>query len=210
MKLSLFVTQGTAQGKSIPITVPQFIIGRDPQCHLRPSSPVISKRHCAIVIREGKAFLRDFGSTNGSFVNGEPLKGERELKHKDQLKIGPLFFEVRIEMPVAIDKPTPLPEVKGSAKAEPNLGDEEAIADLLLDGGDQEQLGLSAVDQEPDMGSTILDLNAAKVAEALANKDQAKPPNAPAAKKAAPAAAKSSTQSAAEAILAKMHRRNRK
>src|SRR5205814_201567 len=69
----------------------------DPQCHLRPASPLISKRHCAILQKEGKVFLRDFGSTNGSFVNDEPVKGERELHHDDQLKIGPLLFTVRIE-----------------------------------------------------------------------------------------------------------------
>src|SRR5258708_10676714 len=131
MKLSLFVTQGNAQGKSIPITVPQFIIGRDPTCHLRPASPSISKRHCALLIREGKAYLRDFDSTNGTFINEQPLKGERELKHKDQLKIGPLSFEVRMEAPAPVDKPTPLPEAKVPRSAAP-LGEEEGIADLLL------------------------------------------------------------------------------
>src|SRR5206468_555445 len=65
MKLSLVVlSEGKAQGHTIPITLPQFIIGRDPQCQLRPPSPMISKRHCALLIKGGKAFVRDFGSTN--------------------------------------------------------------------------------------------------------------------------------------------------
>ena len=47
MKLSLLVlTPGKMEGKSIPITIPQFVIGRDPQCNLRPASALISKRHC--------------------------------------------------------------------------------------------------------------------------------------------------------------------
>ena len=215
MKLSLFVTQGNAQGKSIPITVPQFIIGRDPQCHLRPASSVISKRHCALLIREGKAYLRDFDSTNGTFINEQPLKGERELKHKDQLKIGPLSFEVRIEVPVPVDKPTPLPEAK-AARTEPALGDEEAIADLLLDMKDDEKVTLDVAAEEPSQGSTVLDLDALKRAAELQQEDAAgpdqgkKPGSNPGVKKSAPAASKSSTQSAAEAILAKMHRRNRK
>lgn len=211
MKLSLFVTQGNAQGKSIPITVPQFVIGRDPQCHLRPASPTISKRHCALVVREGKAYLHDFGSTNGSFVNEQPVKGEKELKHKDQLKIGPLAFEVRMESTVTVDKPTPLPEPKAAPK--PPAGDEEAIAGLLLDMKD-EDVGLGDVAVEPDQGSTILDMNAAKLAAEMQKHEAAQKlgtPPAPAKKPAASApAAKSSTQSAAEAILAKMSRRNRK
>src|SRR3954453_16962067 len=109
MKLSLQVSVGKAAGKVISITVPQFLIGRDPQCHLRPASPIISKRHCALLVKGGKVFVRDFGSTNGTFVNDEPVKGERQLSHDDLLKIGPLSFRVNIEAATPVDKPTPLP-----------------------------------------------------------------------------------------------------
>ena len=85
---------------------------------------------------------------------------------------------------------------------------------LLLQ--DDEQVTLDAA-EEPSLGSTVLDLEAAKrVAEKLeedaANMDQPKKPgSSPGVKKSAAApASKSSTQSAAEAILAKMSRRNRK
>src|SRR5437899_13075750 len=98
MKLSLVVeTAGKWEGKTIPITLSQLIIGRDPQCHLRPASPMISKRHCAVLVRGDKAFLRDFGSTNGSMVNDQPVTGEVELHDKDNVKIGPLLFVVRLE-----------------------------------------------------------------------------------------------------------------
>ena len=80
MKLSLVVkAAGTQEGKVLPITLSQFVIGRDPQCHLRPASPMISKRHCALVQRDGKAFIQDFGSTNGTSVNDQPVKDEIEL-----------------------------------------------------------------------------------------------------------------------------------
>lgn len=215
MKLSLIVTQGNAQGKTVPINVPQFIIGRDPQCHLRPASPVISKRHCALLIREGKAYIRDFKSTNGTIVNDEPVDGERELKDKDRLKVGPLNFEVRIELPVPVDKPTPLPEVKAPS-ASAHAGDEEAIADMLLDADDAaagDGIDLAAGSGEPEQGSTILDLDAVKrAAEAQETQEMPadRPGSKPAVKKTPPPVNKSSTQSAAEAILAKMSRRNRK
>ena len=39
MKLSLVVmTDGNNRGKVLDITLAQFIVGRDPQCHLRPAS----------------------------------------------------------------------------------------------------------------------------------------------------------------------------
>ncbi len=93
MKLSLVVlTPGANQGKALEIKLSQFVVGRDPQCHLRPASPMISKRHCALLQRDGKAFVRDFDSTNGTFVNNAQIKGEVELHDGDQLKIGPLLF----------------------------------------------------------------------------------------------------------------------
>ena len=61
MKLSLVVlTPGKQEGKALEVKLAQFVIGRDPQCHLRPASPMISKRHCALIQRDNKVFLRDF------------------------------------------------------------------------------------------------------------------------------------------------------
>jgi predicted component of type VI protein secretion system len=116
MKLSLVVlTPGKMQGQALEIKLAQFLVGRDPQCHLRPASALISKRHCAVVQREGKVFVRDFDSTNGTFVNDVPVKGEVELHHDDKLKIGPLLFGVKIEVPT-VDKPTPPPPTRPAAR----------------------------------------------------------------------------------------------
>ena len=140
MKLSLVVmTTGKQEGKLFEVKLAQFVIGRDPHCHLRPASPMISKRHCAILQREGKAFLRDFGSTNGSFVNDEPVKGEVELKNADRLKIGPLLFTVQLETTAPAVRPTPRPAAE-AAKPKPvavektahsGHGDDEIAAMLL-------------------------------------------------------------------------------
>jgi pSer/pThr/pTyr-binding forkhead associated (FHA) protein len=93
MKLSLIVlTPGKTQGKAIAISLSQFLIGRDPHCQLRPASPMISNRHCALLTRGGKVFVRDFESTNGTFVNQERVRGEKALKHGDHLRLGPLSF----------------------------------------------------------------------------------------------------------------------
>jgi len=117
MKLSLVVlTPGPNQGKTLEIKLAQFVVGRDPQCHLRPASPMISKRHCALLQREGKAFVRDFDSTNGTFVNNVQIKGEVELHDGDQLKIGPLLFKVAAESTTPVNRPTPPPPTKPAAQ----------------------------------------------------------------------------------------------
>jgi pSer/pThr/pTyr-binding forkhead associated (FHA) protein len=119
MKLSLVVAQGVHSGKVIPIASSQFLVGRDPHCNLRPASPAVSKQHAGIFVRDGKIFLKDYGSTNGSFVNDEQVVDEREIKNDDKLKIGPLEFVLRVEQtagkpltrpPAAAPVARPLPE----------------------------------------------------------------------------------------------------
>jgi predicted component of type VI protein secretion system len=105
MKLSLVVAQGVHTGKVIPITTTDFVIGRDPQCQLRPASPAVSKQHCGIAVRDGKVFVRDCGSTNGTFVNGEQVAAEREVKSGDRLRVGPLEFDVKVETGAPAAKP---------------------------------------------------------------------------------------------------------
>jgi predicted component of type VI protein secretion system len=129
MKVSLVVmSTGKAEGHTIPINLSQFIIGRDPQCHLRPVSALISKRHCAVLVKGEKLLVRDFNSTNGTLVNEKPVKGETELAHGDILKAGPLTFRVVIERITPVNTPTPPP-----GKNREKLDDDDDIAALLLD-----------------------------------------------------------------------------
>lgn len=110
MKVSLVVASGVHQGKVIPITGPQFIIGRDAQCQLRPASQAISKKHCAVVVRDGQVYVKDFGSTNGTTVNEELLRGaEVAIEDGASLKLGPLDFTVKIERVPSPADGTPLP-----------------------------------------------------------------------------------------------------
>src|SRR3954451_10743318 len=107
MKVSLVVkSPGKMENKSISVPGSQFLIGRDPLCQLRPASPLISNRHCALLIRSGKAFVKDFESTNGTFVNHERVRGQKELKDGDTLRLGPLEFRVQLEAPAAVDRQT--------------------------------------------------------------------------------------------------------
>jgi pSer/pThr/pTyr-binding forkhead associated (FHA) protein len=220
MKLSLVVlSQGKAEGQTIPVNLSQFIIGRDPQCQLRPASPVISKRHCAVLLKSGKVVVRDFDSTNGTFVNEEPVKGEREIKDGDILKVGPLTFRVKLEGTVVpVDKPTPPPQpVKAAASEAPAkaanpkaMESDDDIAAMLL--SLQEEGGgvvPDAASAEIPSGTTVMDLPALGLEKPA--EDGAAPPadGKPAEKKPAPKKDQVSSSSAAAALLQKMSRRNR-
>jgi pSer/pThr/pTyr-binding forkhead associated (FHA) protein len=173
MKLRLIVVGGVHEGKAIPINLPQFVIGRDPQCQLRPASAAISKRHCAVMVRGSQVFVRDFGSTNGTFVNGELVQGEVELHDGNKLKVGPLEFTVGLEVTTnakAAPKPAP-PAAKVGTKSgresvdmsgPPSEGPtSDNIADLLLDdaGAAPAQSTLDTAESVPE-GSTVMELPA--------------------------------------------------
>ena len=165
MKLSLVVATGVHQGKIIPVGAAEFRIGRDPDCQLRPASPSISKRHCAIIQRGESAFIRDIGSTNGTFVNNEQIVGERELKMGDYLKAGPLEFTVKFEGVVAaVVKPVLVPAMAVKAAA-PSFEDSDPdhLAMLMLADGDEPMvIGGSAPTAEnmiPE-GNTVMELPA--------------------------------------------------
>jgi pSer/pThr/pTyr-binding forkhead associated (FHA) protein len=204
MKLHLVVlAAGKMQGKVIPILGAEFLIGRDPQCQLRPASPLISKCHCAVLHREGKVFVRDFGSTSGTFINDRQLQGEIQVQNGDCLKAGPLTFRIEIERPVRVDESTPLPPIKVPAQ----LPDEDAAALLLSlqDEGPPVPNRLGVDNLGVPTGSTIMDVAASPTPNAAtAETDN------PTSSKAPPAPSRSGdTAAAAKNILEKYWRRPR-
>jgi pSer/pThr/pTyr-binding forkhead associated (FHA) protein len=110
MKLNLVVlTAGKKKGMNIPIKSAEFLIGRGPGCHLRPKSSIFSDRHCVLVKQGEQVFIRDLGSSNGTYVNQKAVQGDVELHDRDRLRVGFLSFQVQIE-PEAIPEP-PAPAV---------------------------------------------------------------------------------------------------
>jgi pSer/pThr/pTyr-binding forkhead associated (FHA) protein len=99
MQKSLVAIGGTNHGRVVPIIVPEFRIGRDAMCHLRPASTDISLLHCAIVTHpDGRVFLRDCGSNNGTAINHRFLiGGEYQLKDGDMIEVGPLVFRFHLQ-----------------------------------------------------------------------------------------------------------------
>lgn len=227
MKLQLVVlTAGKLEGKTFDIKGPHFLIGRDPQCHLRPASALISKRHCALIVKDGKVFLKDFGSTNGSFVNDQQVKNAVQLKNGDKLKAGPLLFEVRLQVEPAVaqqaGKPTPQAAAKpapAAAKAsapsappappvetDPGVDDDE-IAAMLLGSTDETVSDAAASDEEVPQGTTVFDMpmpNTASGGGAGADEKGKKPEPAKPSQAQTP-----DTRSAAAAILDMMRKRPR-
>jgi anti-anti-sigma regulatory factor len=103
LQVKLVVLAGKSNGKTIDVTGPLFLIGRSPDCHLRPNNPMISRVHAAIEQREGRVYVRDHGTTNGTRVGDKMIRGdELEVRDGELLTIGPLQFRLAIEGQVQV------------------------------------------------------------------------------------------------------------
>ena len=69
-----------------------WVIGRDHQAAIVVSDPCLSRYHAAIQWLDGVAYLIDLASTNGSFIDGKPVRQATPLKDGDQIQMGSLSF----------------------------------------------------------------------------------------------------------------------
>jgi len=96
-KVWLRVEYPGSKGRMIAVGCDSFVVGRERSCQLRLGSPHVSKRHAAVEIRGKQVFLRDLGSTNGTVLNGAPLRSaEAELHSQDRIQIGPVRCKIWI------------------------------------------------------------------------------------------------------------------
>lgn len=116
MKIRLKVLKGSSAGKEVKIPVPECVVGRSGECHLRPKSDAISRRHCMIRVEDGTVTLTDFGSKNGTYVNERRVEGHMVIKSGDKLRIGPLAFEVMIDHSLGGEKKPKVKSVKEAAE----------------------------------------------------------------------------------------------
>jgi len=142
MQLRLKVIGGKNDGHEIEIKGPEFFIGRGEGVHLRPRSELVSRKHCSLYVNEGRAYVRDLDSSNGTFLNGERIQGEVQLKVGDRLRVGRLQFEILLDHAVPSEKRPKVSGVKDAAvravaavsDVEENM--DESITDWLSEADD--------------------------------------------------------------------------
>jgi pSer/pThr/pTyr-binding forkhead associated (FHA) protein len=95
MKVRL-IERGTRgePAREVPINESEFLIGRGADCDLRLPVADISRHHCMIRIVVGEATLVDLGSSNGTFLNNQPVRSQTALHSGDVLQVGDCQFVV--------------------------------------------------------------------------------------------------------------------
>ncbi|HWV92196.1 MAG TPA: FHA domain-containing protein [Burkholderiales bacterium] len=73
--------------KEIPLTKERTTIGRKPHNDIQIDNLAVSGEHAVIVTILNDSFLEDLGSTNGTVVNGNPVK-KHFLQNNDVVELG--------------------------------------------------------------------------------------------------------------------------
>jgi hypothetical protein len=77
----LLVQEGNSPKTQWPLTESTVIIGRDANSDVQIDDRQVSRRHAEISRTPEGYTIRDLGSKNGTFLNGEPISGEAQLIH---------------------------------------------------------------------------------------------------------------------------------
>ncbi|HET9080437.1 MAG TPA: DUF3662 and FHA domain-containing protein [Trebonia sp.] len=65
---------GMETGSTYELQAPVTLLGRGTDCDLRMVDPGVSRHHCELRVEDSQVVLVDLGSTNGTLVNGQPMR----------------------------------------------------------------------------------------------------------------------------------------
>ena len=97
MNVSLILLKKDGNKQVFPVRNKATILGRRPDCELYIPLQVVSRRHCQLSQEDNSLKVRDLRSSNGTFLNGQKIFDETEVKPGDRLQIGPLTFAIQID-----------------------------------------------------------------------------------------------------------------
>ncbi|HEX9686704.1 MAG TPA: FHA domain-containing protein [Burkholderiales bacterium] len=86
--------------REIPLDKERITIGRRPQNDIQIENLAVSGEHACIVTILNDSFLEDLGSTNGTLVNGNPIK-KHILQNNDVVEIGKYKMKYVVELAAA-------------------------------------------------------------------------------------------------------------
>lgn len=72
-----------------------LVIGRASESGLVVADRFLSRKHARLTCRNGKLFVEDLGSRNGTLLNDEPVEGVQEVRPGDRIKVSGSVIEVR-------------------------------------------------------------------------------------------------------------------
>jgi hypothetical protein len=103
----LIINQGDKAGQRWTVQSDLVVLGRGNECDLLLPEPQVSRQHIKIKYIAGQYVLEDLDSKNGTWVNGQQVKGERVLRDGDEINVALavtiVFVESEATAPVTLN-----------------------------------------------------------------------------------------------------------
>ena len=140
MQVNLKVMAGPYQGRVFCFTQPDtFLIGRSNDAHLcLTNDKFFSRNHCLLEISPPRCFLRDLGSTNGTFVDGKKVS-EAFVENGSQIRGGETLLLVEVTASETADASAP----QTTAPTKPSI-----VTVSCLNCGRREEAQASSADEQ--------------------------------------------------------------
>ncbi len=121
----LLVESGDLRGLAVEVTE-ELIIGRDVDAGLHLSDPGVSRHHCRVFPEEGRFWIEDMGSRNGTFVDGAAIE-------RTELAPGSRILAGTVEMRFVLDS-SAIEESRGPGTTLLDVsGDREVAVSVVAD-----------------------------------------------------------------------------
>ena len=97
LQAKLIVVGGEVKTQEVKLRLPT-VIGRGKEANLKVPLALVSRAHCEIRERDGRLFVRDLGSLNGTFVNNYKITAEQPLLPGELVTVGTVTFRAEYEL----------------------------------------------------------------------------------------------------------------
>ena len=94
---SIVFLAGPNAGRRYKLADGDYVIGRRSDCQIFVPDMRVSRQHARIKRENGRFWIEDLGSNNGTFVNGNRVLQPSDLRHEDEITIA--NNRIRIELP---------------------------------------------------------------------------------------------------------------
>ena len=157
LKAKLVVVGGEAKQTEVRLKVLPTIIGRAREATLTLPHPLVSRQHCEIFEKNGRLYVKDLSSLNGTYLNNERIDGVQPFNPDQLLTLGNVTFRAVYEL--AENKETDAPSDPSQAPAVssvPAAVEMEPIEIAFQEvDSDSSQDGLPVLDRQTDRGEPV-------------------------------------------------------
>lgn len=128
LQAKLVVVGGKVKTQEVALKLPA-VIGRGNEATLKLPLALVSRRHCEIREQDGRLYIRDLGSTNGTYVNNYKIGAEQPLMPGELVTIGTVTFRAEYQTAPNPATVSALPQAGSRPTAKPNSPSRAATPD---------------------------------------------------------------------------------